>query len=121
MLRRPTQKTEEEIKYEFYEQLEEEIRTKPRHDVLMVVEDLNSTIGEEKTERERAMGTQGIGRRNNNGERLSDLCTENNLVIDGTMCSSIETFTKPHRGSQITTQQQRRETTAIWQRKAKEP
>ena len=33
------------------------------------------------TGRERAMDTEGFGCINNNGERLSDLCVENNLVI----------------------------------------
>ena len=81
----PTEDAEEEIKDEFYDQLKEEIRTTPRHDVLMVVGDLNARVGEENTGRERAMGTEGFGRINNNGERLSDLCVENNLVIGGTL------------------------------------
>ena len=69
----PTEDAEEEIKDEFYDQLEEEIQTTPRHDVLMVVGDLNARVGEENTGRERAMGTEGFGCINNNGERLSDL------------------------------------------------
>ena len=81
----PTENAEEEIKDEFYDQLEEEIWTTPRHDVLMVVGDLNARVGEENTGRERAMGTEGFGCINNNGERLSDLCVENNLVIGGTL------------------------------------
>ena len=81
----PTKDAEEEIKDEFYDQLEKEIRTTPRRDVLMVVGDLNARVGEENTGRERAMGTEGFGCINNNGERLSDLCVENNLVIGGTL------------------------------------
>ena len=81
----PTEDAEEEIKDEFYDQLEEEIRTTPRHDVLMVVGDLNARVGKENTGRERAMGTEGFGCINNNGERLSDLCVENDLVIGGTL------------------------------------
>ena len=81
----PTEDAEEEIKDEFYDQLEEEIRTTPRHDVLMVVGDLNARVGKENIGRERAMGTEGFGCINNNGERISDLCVENNLVIGGTL------------------------------------
>ena len=81
----PTEDAEEEIKDEFYDQLEEEIWTTPRHDVLMVVGDLNARVGEENTGRERVMGTEGFVCINNNGERLSDLCVENNLVIGGTL------------------------------------
>ena len=51
----------------------------------MVVGDLNARVGKENTGRERAMGTEGFGCINNNGERLSDLCVENNLVIGGTL------------------------------------
>ena len=81
----PTEEAEEEEKDEFYEQLEEEIRTTPRHDVLMVIGDLNARVGEDNTGKERAMGTQGFGCANNNGERLSDLCVESRLVIGGTL------------------------------------
>ena len=90
----PTEEAEEEEKDEFYEQLEEEIRTTPRHDVLMVIGDLNATVGEDNTVKERAMGTQGFGCAINNGDRLSDLCVESRLVICGTLCTEISI--KPH-------------------------
>ena len=81
----PTEEAEEEEKDELYEQLEEEIRTTPRNDVLMVIGDLNARVGEDNTGRERAMGTQCFGCANNNGERLTDLCVESRLVIVGTL------------------------------------
>ena len=83
----PTEEAEEEEKDEFYEQLEEEIRTTPRHDVglLMVIGDLKARVGEDNTGKETAMGTQGFGCANNNGERLSDLCVESRLGIGGTL------------------------------------
>ena len=81
----PTEEAEEEEKEKFYEQLEEEIRTIPRHDVLMVIGDLNARVGEDNTGKDRAMGTQGFGCANNNGERLSDLYVESRLVIGGTL------------------------------------
>ena len=81
----PTEEAEEEEKDEFYEQLEEEIRTTPRHDVLMVIGDLNARVGEDNTGKETAIGTQGFGCANNNGERLSNLCAESRLVTGGTL------------------------------------
>ena len=48
----------------------------------MVVGDLNARVREDNTGRER---TQGLRCINYNGERLSDLCVENNLVIGGTV------------------------------------
>ena len=80
----PTDDAEEEIKNEFYEQLEEEIRTTHRHDVLIVV-DLNARVGEDNTERKWVIATQGFGCINNNGERRFDLYVETNLVIGETL------------------------------------
>ena len=54
----PTEEAEEEEEtHKLYEQLEEDIRTTPRHDVLTVIGDLNARVGEDNTGRERAMGT----------------------------------------------------------------
>ena len=50
-----------------------------RHDVLMVIGDLNARVGEDNTGRERTMGTQGFECANNNGEILPDLCVESRL------------------------------------------
>ena len=49
----------------------------------MVIGDLNARVGEDNTGKERAMGTQGFGCANNDGERLADLCVESSLVIGG--------------------------------------
>ena len=52
-------------------------------------------VGEDTTGRERTMGTQGFGCINNNSERLSDLCVENNLVIGGTQFKHITIWRSP--------------------------
>ena len=85
----PTEEAEEEEKDEFYKQLEGEIRTTPRLDILMVIGDLNARVGEDNTGRERATGTQGFGCANNNGEILSDLCVESRMVIGDTIYAHI--------------------------------
>ena len=64
----------EEIKGEFDEQLDKEIRTTHQQEVLMVVGDLNARVREDNTRRERLMGTQVLGCINNNITRLSNLC-----------------------------------------------
>ena len=76
---------EEEENGEIYEKLEEEIRPTPRHDVLMVIGYLNARVGEDNTGSERAMGIQGFGCANNNGEGLSDVCVESRLFIGGAL------------------------------------
>ena len=51
----------------------------------MVIGDINARIGEDDTGRETAMGTQGFGCANNNGERPSDLSVERRLSIGGNL------------------------------------
>ena len=51
------------------------------HDYLIILGDLNAKIGTDELH----MGKQGIGVRNENGERFLDFCTENNMIIGGTL------------------------------------
>ena len=99
----PTEEADEEERDELYEHLKEEIGTRPRHDVLMVIGYINARVGEDNTGKARAMGTQGFGCANNNGERLSDLCVESRLVIGGTLFMHRDihktTWRSPHQGT----------------------
>jgi hypothetical protein len=45
----------------------------------------NAKVGSDNTSFEKVMGLQGLGEMNDNGERFTDLCTINNLVIGGTL------------------------------------
>ncbi|XP_005091913.1 craniofacial development protein 2-like [Aplysia californica] len=81
----PTNDSEDESKDYFYEQLQRELTGIPRHDLIVVMGDLNAKVGEDNTNYERKMGQQGTGTRNENGERLVDFCALNNLVIGGTL------------------------------------
>ena len=47
--------------------------------------DMKANVGSEDTDRERAMGSQGCGTIINNGERLVNLCLNNNYTIGGTI------------------------------------
>ena len=49
----PTEDAEEEITDEFYDQLEEAIRTTPQHDMLLEAGDLNARVGMDNTGKER--------------------------------------------------------------------
>ena len=81
----PTNDADDESKEEFYEQLQREVETTPRHDVLIVIGDLNVKIGEGNEGWEKVMGRHGLGGMNENGERLATFCGNNDLVIGGSL------------------------------------
>ena len=58
-----------------------------KHDILLVMGDLNVKVGEDNEGYENIRGSHGVGERNDNGERLVDFCGLNNLVVTGTIFS----------------------------------
>jgi len=81
----PTEDTEDDEKDSFYDNLQQVVDATPTHDVILIIGDLNAKVGTENKGKENIMGQQGLGECNNNGERLSTFCQENNLVIGGTL------------------------------------
>ena len=81
----PTNTTEEEIKENYYAQLQTVVDKIPNRDMLIIMGDMNAKVGSINTDREHEMGKHGIGQMNENGELLADFCTVNNLVIGGTL------------------------------------
>ena len=57
----------------------------PRHDMKIVMGDMNAKVRRDNTDYERAMGREGCGAINENGERLVELCTTKDLVVGGTI------------------------------------
>ena len=57
----------------------------PRQDVIIIAGDLNAKVKSENTSNDWAMGTHGCSTMNDNGERLVEFCSMNNLVTDGTL------------------------------------
>ena len=86
----PTNEAVDEEKKEFYNQLQDSISSCSRHDIIVVMGDLNAKVGSSNTNREEVMGKFGVGVMNDNGERLCDFCSVNGLVVTGTIFSHKE-------------------------------
>jgi hypothetical protein len=78
----PTEDAELETKEAFYSQLTATIKDIKKKDVSIV---MNAKVGSENLHLERIMGRHGLGVKNENGELFIDFCTQNGLVIGGTM------------------------------------
>ena len=52
--------------------------------------DLNVKVKNHISNFERVMGKDGVGTRNDNGERLVEFCVMNNLVIGGTLFTHLD-------------------------------
>ena len=69
---------------DFYEQLEEEMNNSKDGDMLIVMGDFNSKIGEDNGGYEDIMGGFGCGTRNERGELMLDFCQRNEMFITNT-------------------------------------
>jgi endonuclease/exonuclease/phosphatase family metal-dependent hydrolase len=81
----PTEDAEEEAKDTFYDSLQAAMDEVPKHDVLLLIGDLNARVGAENKNHEKVMGRQAVGKMNNNGERFVTLCEENKMVVGGSI------------------------------------
>ena len=76
----PTSNTEEaEIEW-FFENLQDLLELTPKKDVLLIIGDWNAKVGSQETPGMK--GKFGLGVQNEAGQRLTDYCQENTLVIE---------------------------------------
>ena len=54
-------------------------------DLIIIMGDLDAKVGTDNSGSDRVMGGHGSGIIDENGERLVEFCTTNNLVIGGTL------------------------------------
>ena len=81
----PTNDSDEEDKCKFYDRLQSVLDKCPGIDITIVIGDLNAKIGEDITGNEEVMGRHGLGEMSDNGERFTDFCALNGLVIGGSI------------------------------------
>ena len=79
----PTSNAEEAEVEQFYEDLQDLLELKPKKDVLFIIGDWNAKVGSQETPG--GTGKFGLGMQNEAGQRLTDLCQENALVIANTL------------------------------------
>ena len=81
----PIEADTENEKDVFYDRLQEEVTLTQKHDILIIVGDFNAKIGCNNTGFENIMGRFSSGLRNGNGTRLVQMCSNNNLIIGGSL------------------------------------
>jgi len=79
----PTSNVEEAEIEQFYEDLQDLLELTPKKDVLFIIRDWNAK--EESQETPGVTGKFGLGLQNEAGQRLTEFCQENILVIANTL------------------------------------
>ena len=77
-----TNAEEAEVEW-FYEDLQDLLELTPKKDVLFIIGDWNTKVGHQETPR--VTGKFGHGVQNEAGQRLTEFCQENALVIANTL------------------------------------
>ncbi|VDP47494.1 unnamed protein product [Schistosoma margrebowiei] len=89
----PTNDYNEDAKDQFYNRMQSIIEKCPTMDLGILMSDLNAKVGMDNTGYEDIMGRHGLGERNENGERFSNLCAFNRgitlLSIPGKFFNSV--------------------------------
>ena len=81
----PTEGDSDEEKDKFYNNLQHLIDKTPRHDLILLLGDFNAKVGNNFGVWGKILGKHGIqGDENDNGTRLLELCSNNNLCITNT-------------------------------------
>ena len=78
----PTSAASEDEIEDSYGRLQDIIDTVPRGDALIIMGDWNATIGDKAVEG--ISGTHGLGNINEAGERMIELCEDNQVIVTNT-------------------------------------
>ena len=94
----PTLCSEEELKDNFYEALDSAVANIPTYESLYLLGDFNARVGADHKAWSTSIGLHGIGKINNNGQRLLELCSTHNLCVTNTFfkCKDIHKVSWRH-------------------------
>ena len=76
----PTSNAEEAEVEQFYEDLQDLLELTPKKDILFIIGDWNAKVGSQETPG--VTSKFGLGVQNEAGQRLTEFCQENALVIE---------------------------------------
>ena len=79
----PTSNPEEAEVEQFYEDLQDLLELTPKKDILFIIRDWNAKVGSQKIPG--VTGKFSLGVQNKAGQRLTEFCQENALVITNTL------------------------------------
>lgn len=84
----PTLSSPQEIKDRFYDELEATVNNIPSREQLYLLGDFNARVGADHDSWPSCVGHHGIGKLNENGQRLLEFCTYHHLCITNTYFQS---------------------------------
>ena len=79
----PTTNAEESEAEQFYDDIQDHLKLIPKKDVLFIVRYWNAEVGSQEIPT--VTGNFGLGVQNEAGQRLTEFCLENTLVIANTL------------------------------------
>ena len=79
----PTSNVEEAEVEQFFEDLQDLLELTPKKDVLFIIGDWNAKVGSQEIPG--VTGKFGLGVQNEAGQKLTEFCQENTLVITNTL------------------------------------
>ena len=81
----PTNDADDDAKARFYDSLNHLLGRVGARDLVILMGDFNAKIGGQNEGYEEVMGKHGVGKINENGELFVETCSNNNLVIGGSV------------------------------------